>query len=122
MRQMTMEIYLKHLQTRYWRANRKGKAKILNEFCSTSGYHRKHAIRILKHKVVGWREKPPGRKKEYRPEQLLPPLKQIWLATDQMCGKRLKMAIPLIFASVTFIFEATGQEVAFLFSITTAVP
>lgn len=95
MRQLSMEVYLKHLKARYFRANRKGKAQILNEFCSTSGYHRKHVIRLLTRTPIGWREKPPGRKKEYEPEQLLIPLKQIWLATDQMCGKRLKIAMPL---------------------------
>ncbi len=36
-----------------------------------------------------------GRKKIYKPECLLAPLKQIRFATDQMCGKRLKSAIPL---------------------------
>jgi hypothetical protein len=95
MRRMSMEIYLKHFKARYSQANRKGKAQILNEFCATTSYHRKHAIRVLKHRIVGWRENPPGRKKEYQPEHLLIPLKQIWLATDQMCGKRLKVAMPL---------------------------
>lgn len=36
-----------------------------------------------------------GRKKIYEPETLLAPLKQVWFATDQMCGKRLKAAIPI---------------------------
>jgi len=70
-----MEIYLKHFKERYSQANSKGKAQILNEFFSTTGYHRKHAIRVLKHRIISWRENPPGRKKEYNPEQLLTPLK-----------------------------------------------
>lgn len=95
MGQLDMSVYLKHLQARYSRANRKAKAQILNEFCATSGMHRKHVIRLLKHKVVGWREKPAGRKKHYDPSEVLEPLKAIWLATDQMCSKRLKHALPL---------------------------
>ena len=31
----------------------------------------------------------------YDKEQLLMPLKRIWFATDQMCSKKLKAAIPL---------------------------
>lgn len=92
---MNMDLYLKHLKTRYFRANRKGKSKILDEFCETSGLSRKHVIWLLTRKPLGWREKPPGRKKEYDPAKLIEPLKQIWLATDQMCGKRLKIALPL---------------------------
>ena len=46
-RQLNMDLYLKQLKDRYKQANRKSKAMILNEFCETSGYHRKHAIRLL---------------------------------------------------------------------------
>jgi hypothetical protein len=35
------------------------------------------------------------RKTDYAGKDLLELLKQLWLATDQMCGKRLKAAIPL---------------------------
>jgi hypothetical protein len=33
---------------RYKKANRNEKTAILDEFCATCGYHRKHAIRVLK--------------------------------------------------------------------------
>ena len=96
MRQLTMSILIKHTQARYAVAkNRKAKSQILDEFCRATSYQRKHAIHVLKHKVVGWREKPLGRKKKYKPELLLIPLKHIWLAADQMCGKRLQVAMPL---------------------------
>jgi hypothetical protein len=90
-----MDIYLKHLKARYFRANRLGKSKILDEFCQTSGLHRKHVIRLLTRTPIGWREKPAGRKRRYHPHHILTPLKHLWLATDQLCGKRLKAAIPL---------------------------
>jgi hypothetical protein len=40
--------YLEAIYSRYKRANRKGKAIILDEFCTTCRYHRKHAIRLLR--------------------------------------------------------------------------
>jgi hypothetical protein len=95
MGQLDMSVYIRHLKARYFRANRKGKSQILNEFCATSGMHRKHVIRLLTRTPLGWREKPAGRKPRYKPQELLEPLKVIWLATDQMCGKRLKSALPL---------------------------
>src|SRR3990167_11165394 len=100
MGQLCMEFYLEQLKKRYIGSDRKAKALILDEFCSNSGFHRKHAIRLLskssskkkaKNKAAGGR----GRKKIYDPSLLLAPLKQIWFATDQMCGKRLKAAIPM---------------------------
>lgn len=96
-RQLSMNLYLKQLKSRYFQANRKGKALILNEFCLTSGYHRKHAIRLLTQKDFkrSQHQEARGRKKCYDPEPLLAPLKQIWLAANQMCGKRLKTAISI---------------------------
>lgn len=94
MGQLSMELYLRHLKKRYYQGNRAEKSKILDEFCSTSGYHRKHAIRLLRTGYRGF-HKPTCRPKRYDPARLLEPLKQIWFATDQLCGKRLKTALPL---------------------------
>jgi len=96
MRQLDMSVYIKHQQARYSQANKRGdKSEILNEFCRTTGYQRKHAITVLKHRVVGWKEKPLGRHKIYDPEELAPTLKDIWFATNQMCSKRLHEALPI---------------------------
>lgn len=98
MGRLCMELYLKELKKRYRIADRKSKSLILDELCSNSQLHRKHAIRLLSNQSG----KPPrqgktkrGRKPEYKPERLLEPLKRIWFATEQMCGKRLKEAIKL---------------------------
>ncbi|MFH0814061.1 MAG: hypothetical protein V2A69_14670 [Pseudomonadota bacterium] len=45
--------YIEAIFLRYKKASRKGKTIILNEFCATSGYHRKHAIRILREMEMG---------------------------------------------------------------------
>ena len=36
------------VQPRYLKANKVEKQKMLDEFTATTGYHRKHAIRVLK--------------------------------------------------------------------------
>ncbi len=40
--------YLKAIYWRYRRASRRAKSIILDEFCQTCRYHRKHAIRLLR--------------------------------------------------------------------------
>jgi hypothetical protein len=58
-----METYIKHTQARYSNTkSRKKKSEILDDFCRLTGLTRKHAITTLKHRVVGWVEKPRGRK------------------------------------------------------------
>lgn len=90
-----MTTYLKGLKSRYLKGNRATKKIILDELSQLKGCHRKHAIRLLTRTAIDWRDKPAGRKKYYNPADLSEPLKHIWLATDQMCGARLKAAMPL---------------------------
>ena len=86
--------YMEAIRSRYRHAGRTGKSKILDEFCALCGYQRKYAIRLLG-TVPKQSRRRPGRQSQYRQPRLLEALRRIWLATDQMCGKRLVAAIPL---------------------------
>jgi len=85
--------YLCAIWSRYQRAGRRFKGKILDEFCSVCGYARKYAIGLLNRRPQRRRRRP-GPKPRYGAE-VLEPLKVIWLASEQMCSKRLKAALPL---------------------------
>ena len=85
---------LARIHGRYQRAGRPHKARILHEFCATCGYHRKAALRLLNRPL---RTTPPqrsGPKITYAPAVVTPVLKAIWLASDQLCSKLLKAALP----------------------------
>ena len=92
------KAYLEAIRKRYRRASRELKKKILDEFCAICKYHRKHAIRLL------WmpfrRNKPKstktrGCRSTYNKDYIINPLVKIWLATNQMCSKKLKVALPI---------------------------
>jgi hypothetical protein len=87
--------YLEAIRVRYRKANRAGKAKILDEFCAVCSYHRKYAIRLLGRKKAACGARRVGRKPKYGSPALLEALRRIWLASDQLCSKRLKAALPL---------------------------
>lgn len=87
--------YLEAIRGRYRKAKRAGKARILDEFCAVCGYHRKYAIRLLGRKKPVSTPRRVGRRPRYDHPQLLEALRRIWLASDQLCGKRLKVALPL---------------------------
>jgi hypothetical protein len=74
---------------RYLKANKAGKEHILNEFVANTGYHRKYAIRLLKHgpKPKGLKKK--GRQKVYQGE-VVQALTRIWEICGRICSKRLK--------------------------------
>jgi hypothetical protein len=86
--------YLKAVRDRYQEADKKSKTAILNEFCQVCSYNRKYAIRLLNRKRKRLRGRP-GRKPVYGSMEFLKALKRIWMATDQMCSKKLVAAIPL---------------------------
>jgi hypothetical protein len=89
--------YLEAIRTRYRRARKTGKTAILDEFCAVCGYHRKYALRLLR--TSGKRGKTvvrkPGPASRYAVPELVEALRAIWMASDQLCSKRLKAALPL---------------------------
>ena len=86
--------YLAKIHGRYQRAGRPHKRRILDEFCANCGYHRKAALRLLHRPLSNGRPKRPGPKRTYEPAEVLPVLKAVWLASEQLCSKLLKVALP----------------------------
>ncbi|NMC57658.1 MAG: transposase, partial [Eubacteriaceae bacterium] len=76
------------IRLRYLKANTSGKEQILDEFIATTGYHRKYAIRVLKHGSKPKGLKKPGRRKVYQGE-VVNALEQIWEIYSRICSKRL---------------------------------
>ena len=86
------------ISQRYQEADRSGKKAILDEFVKVTGYHRKHANRLLADQGYPL------------PERLVAPriyqqavqeaLIVLWEASDRICGKRLKALLPVLLASM----------------------
>lgn len=95
MSEITRQEVLAKLRRRYTNAGLEHKAKLIDEAVELFGYHRKAAIRALRRAERKSRAAYGiGRPRKYQPEQMLKPLKTIWLAALQPCGKRLVAALP----------------------------
>jgi hypothetical protein len=84
------------VQPRYLKANKVEKQKILDEFTSATGYHRKHAIRVLKNQVQV-QNHPKGKTKTYQTTyrgEVVQVLEQIWEIYGHLCSKRLQPFLP----------------------------
>ena len=79
--------YAEAVRPRYRRAGKEERGRILTEFCQTTGYHRKSAVRLLNRRPVA-----PG-KRRGRPavygSEVAAALRQVWEASDRLCSKRL---------------------------------
>jgi len=87
---------LEVLRPRYLKANKAEKKKMLDEFTSVTGYHRKHAIRVLKNKVQvqnRHKRKPKTYRTVYHGE-VVQALEQIWEICGHICSKRLQPFLP----------------------------
>lgn len=83
------------VQPRYLQARKVEKQQILDEFTASTGYHRKYAIRVLKHgyKRRSALRKHQGRTAIYRGE-VVKVLEQIWEIYGRICSKRLHPYLP----------------------------
>jgi len=78
------------------KASKAEKQKILDEFTAATGYHRKHAIRILKNKVQV-QNHIKGKTKTYQTiyaGEVVKALEQIWEIYGHICSKRLQPFLP----------------------------
>lgn len=81
--------YIKAIQTRYIRASRKVRHLILNEFCVTTEYNRKYAIRKLRAPLREEDKGPRKREATYGPK-VISILAAVWEAAGYPCSTRLK--------------------------------
>lgn len=89
------EQYLGKLRERYRKATKKQRGRILDEFVETTGYHRKHAVALLRGKRRHRDPKLPLRRPRRRIYTDEDKRALLWLANlfDQIGSKRLRVAL-----------------------------
>ena len=91
----TRDELLVAVSERYRVSDRVEKSRLLDEFAVVTGYHRKHAMRVLRAGPSDKRAAPRLSRRIYgvaEREALI----VLWEASDRVCGKRLKAIIPTL--------------------------
>ena len=83
------------LKGRYVSSNRQERGRILDEFVTVSGLHRKHAMRLLRAGQPGQRSGPRRARRLYN-DAVRKALIVLWEASDRVCGKRLRPLVPIL--------------------------
>jgi hypothetical protein len=102
MRQVSMatrDELLAAVAARYRSSIRAEKTRILDEFAAVTGYHRKHAMRLLRAGLFDWRSASRPQRRLYD-EAVREALIVLWEASDRICGKRLKALIPTLVSAM----------------------
>jgi hypothetical protein len=109
-RQQSKQELAAALQGRYLRADRREKGRLLDEFVAVTGYHRRHAVRLLRHgrfpdpRLAALRGVPAGAagapRRGGRPRAytavVVGALRVVAEASDWLCGKRLAPFLPVL--------------------------
>ena len=82
------------VRPRYLKASKVEKQKILDEFTCATGYHRKHAIRVLKNQLQKYRQRSRVGYKTIYGGEVEQALEQLWEIYGRICSKRLQPFLP----------------------------
>src|SRR3989338_4703709 len=99
MTSMSKKELISAVKTRYLKAVKKEKGKILDEFCKSTGYDNNRIARVGRK----------GRKKKYGHETMAAVVK-IWEVLDFPCGQRLQPALPEMYATLVRFKEMIFTE------------
>ena len=91
----TRDELLATVSERYRVSGRADKSRIVDEFAAATGYHRKHAMRVLRTGPSEKRSAPRPSRRIYGAAER-EALILLWEASDRVCGKRLKAIIPTL--------------------------
>ncbi len=98
MRRVSMEVreeLVAAISDRYAGSGRDEKTRILDEFVAVTGFHRKHAMLLLRGKGTARRNGSRPERRVYG-EAVRTALVVIWEASDRICGKRLRALMPVL--------------------------
>ena len=80
------------IRDRYQQASKRDKGRVLDEFTIITGHHCKHGPRLLSGTADNNSKQAEGRR--IYDEAVREAVIVVWEASDRICGKRLKAALP----------------------------
>jgi hypothetical protein len=113
----TRRELVRELEERYRNASRGKKSTLLDELVALTGYHRKHAIRILsRHETTAPSAGPRCRSQRYG-AAIKSALIVLWETSGRVCGKRLKPMIPALMQCLDGQFPLGDAERALVLAV-----
>ena len=97
---MAKRELLASIQDRYPGSSKKDKGRILDEFIAVTGHHRKHGIRLLGQSGASGDQGSGVKGRRIYDEAVREAVILVWEASDRICGKRLKAALPHLVESM----------------------
>ena len=100
MSRMAKRELLASIQDRYQGSSKRDKSRILDEFIAVTGHHRKHGIRLLGQSGASGDQVSGVKGRRIYDEAVREAVVLVWEASDRICGKRLRAALPHLVESM----------------------
>ena len=104
MSKMSKREYLIQLKKKYWKAKKKVKTQLLNDFCDFTNYNRKYALQLLGNPTPAKWKRYRTRDKTYD-QEVIQPLLILWRASNEICGERFHPFIPTLLSKLIQLGE-----------------
>lgn len=104
MSKMSKREYLIQLKNKYWKARKRIKTQLLDDFCDFTCYNRKYALYLLNNSIPAKWKRYEFRKKVYE-SPVIDALLILWQASNEICGERFHPFIPEILSKL----EESGE-------------
>ena len=91
---MAKRELLASIRDRYRGSSQKDKTRILDEFIAVTGHHRQHGVRLLAQSAEGDRGTGALKGRQIYDDTVREVVTWTWEASDRICARRLKAAIP----------------------------
>lgn len=109
MSKMSKREYLIQLKNKYWKAKKKVKTQLLDDFGDFTGYNRKYALHLLNNPVPAKWKRYRTREKIYG-QDVIDPLLVLWRAANEICGERFHPFIPSLLEKMISLKEIEIDE------------
>jgi len=98
--------YLIELKSTYWKASKKKKGQLLDDFCDFTGMHRKSALRLINGKLPPkWKHPRKRQREKYYDQTVIDAVLFLWQSVDEICAERFHPFIPELLKQL----EACGE-------------
>lgn len=93
MSKLSKREYLIEFKKKYWKAGKKKKTQLLDDFCDFTKMHRKAALRLINGKLqTKWRHR--KKRQKYYDQEVIEILLVLWRSVDEICAERFHPFIP----------------------------
>lgn len=113
MSKMSKREYLIQLKKKYFKAKKKVKSQLLDDFCDFTKYNRKYSLQLLNNPLSSKWKRAKSRSTKIYDQDVIDPLLILWRAANEICGERFHPFIPTLLPKLIELGELNISDIVY---------